>query len=61
MLRENFPKKNIYLYVERCWRKAKRYLMTMKTGLGQDLTSSRTFTTNSCLDSNSGKKRVNLK
>ena len=53
MLRENFPKKNIYLYVERCWRKAKRYLMTMKTGLGQDLTSSRTFTTNSCLDSSS--------
>ena len=31
--------------------------MTMKTDLGQDRTTSRTFTTNSCFDSSSEKKR----
>ena len=32
--------------------------MTMKTDLGQDRTTSRTFTTNSCFDSNSENRGV---
>ena len=43
----------VYLEPERWLRKAKRYLITTKIGLGQDFTRSRTFSTNSCFDSSS--------
>ena len=50
-----FMKCTADLYSERWLRKAKMYLMTTKMDLGQERTRSRTFITNSCLDSNSEK------
>ncbi len=46
-----------YLNSDKWFRNAKRYLTTMKTGLGQDSTTSFTLNTNSCFDSNSEKAK----
>ena len=45
----------VYLYSERWFKKAKIYLITINMVLGHVFTRSRTFITNSCLDSNSVK------